>query len=969
MPENQSPSINFQWGGLFNSFARSKIPDGRCWRMANASVDLGILQARPGFGQIGRRPSTPEAWINTDICYGMGYGRYGTSEKYIFLIRPKPATYSAAYLYVYDPNTETWTTFGSDDNWNHRVTTRWMFTTWNQYIFGVNETDGLWKYDVTSILATAWTKVELKLSSIVSPTSSVSLNRPDYGIRKWATGTDTVVVHAPDYYAPGGGVGGSPSSASNTCTIDNNTGTWTSIQAVNGSAIAYATAWFVCRTDIDFSTQRNISFVVTVNSLDVDPATGPGATPWGDVRPHEEPWLNPSGAFKCYVSDDVAEVVGTWTAWGDARITKEFITTSPAQGMSSRYIEAIVTVDLDSIAESNSHDLTTIKSIAIGVPVVSGNDYSVTLSPLTLGGNFLSKPDTGSYLYKGGADPYNYYKTTLKDLVYRVQFYKHTATIAESAATEYTLSAKDSVGINSGGTVLMPLGAQTKITLPVPTGSYTKTRLWRKRHSDSGKWYLIEEIAAASLPATVTDARVDDVNDPIDWAEVTTRDSGATFGTSTIDEIPATCATSWKSHFVLGSGTKVYLSKAFDETQYYYPLDDPNSPNSGAVDTSDQTLGRTLYMSNDKSETVTNLVAQDHLYAVGPRHVYVMIGDRAIDATPFRKLPGSKGSLGPRAVCAYKDGILVGSRAGLYFYQASRAFASSNDSSTYQEEEMTKECRVSWNALVLGDPDNDLIVREFEDQILCIRGSNYMRLTRNGRWEEGTFSEDALHDGDSGGGDGDGGDGVDIGPGDGTDDITPAEEDPIDGGTEICYSNPALFTITYSWSGTSSGATTPTDWSLPTTTASHTAAKFVGTSSSGTLTASGTLTITITYTGGNPKPTYVYVTVTSNCLASATSPDYTTGYQSTVSVAISDGLGTSTYYGTNVQNSKDIHAEGTRTYRLKANSSGVATLALSVSGSASATTSQYALDGAELLIEAAHSAEIAECGSPITRPA
>ena len=74
--------VPFSFGGLFNSFGKSRVPFGRCYRMENATVERGILEARPGFRQLYRR----SGHSTSDVAYGYGYGKYGTSEKYLAFI-------------------------------------------------------------------------------------------------------------------------------------------------------------------------------------------------------------------------------------------------------------------------------------------------------------------------------------------------------------------------------------------------------------------------------------------------------------------------------------------------------------------------------------------------------------------------------------------------------------------------------------------------------------------------------------------------------------------------------------------------------------------------------------------------------------------------------------------------------------------------------------------------------------------
>ena len=931
----------FRFQPMQNTMSRSSLPEGMIYRMSNATVEDGDLRARLGFGQYPKRLTTPSAWTNADICYGFGYGRYKTYEYYLAAIKPNGT--SKTRIYVFDPSAATWAT-GTSDDWTQRTNSRWNFTTFDKYIYAVNETDGLWQFDMTAASPGTWKRANITLTSIVTPVSTAKIVKPPYETRLWSAANDTEAVTA------------SGSGYDYATSVIDADGNWTLAGWVNKGTPTPTAAWFTCdiedATSYDFSKKRYISAEVIIENPTLDTA--------GGSREQENPRiLMDASGYQAYIADDATAPFGTWTdaKWKKCNIIATVSTTATGP---DRVDGVRIDIDLDSSQQAaTAPDLTVIKRIAIRIPLRSGNVFSLRMSPLEIGGTFLNKPASGNYLSLGESDPVSYYAATAKELAYLVQYF-HTGTLAESAASKYLVTPAAAMGrsINGG----MYLGAGVTFDLPAPSGAYNRVRLWRQRRSDSNRWYLLEDNAAA---VTVTDYLVDAAGDPVAWP-ATYRESGATFGAQINQDISPDCVTTWKTHMVIGADNLIYFSEANVVTNYYFAPDDERNPTKGSIDTTDTTLGRTLYMSNDRSDSCLGFVSKDILYAVGRRGVYAFIGDSAVDGSGFRKLPGSYGAVSNTAIAEYQDGVLVGSQSGLYYHQASRALAVFNDFSTASVEELTKTVRPSWRSLLTTNADNELVICEDgEGGILCIRGSRYMYLNPSGHWEEGTLSEDALLDGDPNGGTGDGGDGVDINPGDGDIDVTPGEEDPIEGTTEVCYSDSSLFTIAYSWSGSSTGAAVPTDWSLPNNTASHSAAKDdIGTSSSGTLTASGTLTITITYIGGNPKPTHVYVKVTSDCLASATAPDYTTGYHSTVTVAISDGLGTSTYYGTNVQNSKDINAEGARTYRLNVVGT-AATLALSVSGSASATTSSFALDGASLAIQAAHVATIMPCGSPV----
>ena len=185
-------------------------------------------------------------------------------------------------------------------------------------------------------------------------------------------------------------------------------------------------------------------------------------------------------------------------------------------------------------------------------------------------------------------------------------------------------------------------------------------------------------------------------------------------------------------------------------------------------------------MAQDQSDTVTAIVAQDMLYAVGRRGTYAMAGDSAVESTPTRLLPNSRGCANAEAAIGHDGGVLVGAKDGLWWYRANRASVSGSET-VYESRELTADVRLSWKYLFEKYSDNPLVVGEREGELWIFRGSRYMRLTKSGRWEEGYLTRAALLTGTTGT------DGWDYpSPGDGSDGGTtyPDPDDPPTGGGE-----------------------------------------------------------------------------------------------------------------------------------------------------------------------------------------
>lgn len=199
----------------------------------------------------------------------------------------------------------------------------------------------------------------------------------------------------------------------------------------------------------------------------------------------------------------------------------------------------------------------------------------------------------------------------------------------------------------------------------------------------------------------------------------------------------------WKQCLVVGENKSAsnrvgvaYISYVGQPNMFLPPPDDAEDdpPNEDDID-----RGRSVYVSDNRAEPIYGIHGQDSLYFVTPLSCYAMVGDLPADATPPRRLPGSRGAVGQRASFGYGGGILVGSEDGLWFYSVGRGF-DGTDNGSMVERELTSAVRTSWKNL-LGTSYSGLIVTEFNDEILAINGTKYLKLTREGEWVEGTFTD------------------------------------------------------------------------------------------------------------------------------------------------------------------------------------------------------------------------------------
>jgi len=712
-----------QFGGLFNSLSKSQVPSGMAWRAINASVEYGVLEGRPGFGQLAKH-STFDV---DDRCWGLAYCEYDGTWEYLAVIQRDGETKSRLYrFYVSGGN---WTAIEVTDG-AVLDSSDWSFTQFDNYVYGVNATDGLYRHQIGIVHPTTgyWEKVTT--SAIVEPVgASVGTKYPPYtASRNWDAANDT-----PSAYSPG-----SDRGTSTTTFVQDSAANYTgSVQIsfpTDKGAEKNFVAWLVTTTNgagagVDF-TQSRYLYVTVETDRDTD------------TRANEEIRMLPraTDTVYVYISDDAAAAAGTWGDWIQC---KAYVVGIEPHRSHSGYVQVGIVIDLDSTNTPNTTILNAVKKIAIGIDASTGLDWALTFSPLVKGGVFLSKErpqDDMSY------DPESDY--TLRDVEYAYQYY-NSGTSAYGPANFLTLPVAKSYGFQLHDE-LIPMGAIAEITLPAGTGayataSYDKIRLWRKRHSDTDakRWQRIYEVAnPASGTVVYDDYRVDDEDDPTTWGAAETRpDLPAPEGVD--DSFSGKAIAAWKQHMVVAGGKQVFFSFANNPSAYRPSVED------GVVlsaDTDDPTVGRTMFMALDRSDSCLAIVADDVLYLGGKKGIYAVVGDSAGDSTPARRLAGSNGVTGRRAMCSYLGGVLVGSQDGLFFYRANRALVGAQDT-LYEHEKLTKDINASWYWLLQQEDPEFLVVREFQGEIYCICGRAFIKRTKTGKWQEGLLNSTTLTSG------------------------------------------------------------------------------------------------------------------------------------------------------------------------------------------------------------------------------
>jgi len=704
--------IEFPFSGLENTVYETKIRPGFHYRSWNATSERRVGEARGGLKQFFQR----SGFHPGDVCLGAGIGRFGTACDLILFIRRNGQSTVTVYCVSESGAVTTHTT----PAWTARVASPWSVHASAEYLYCTNADEGLWRKRIGDTSEASWRQVPTVLQSITRSEGEGMIDRPSeplgadsYPRRLWSTTTETL-----SEYQQYGGTSSSPTLA-----ITNGNLTLTFAANTTGFASWRQFAIATFASSVNWLDERYFWFEA---EIDAD---------WGSIAAQDSPSFNFFEDCRVYVSSSATAVPGLWsTQWKQGRLT--WIAAEESPNKPGRYVRAICSVDLDSThGATGTTVLNQIRKLAIGLPLQSKAGFQCTLSHLHQGGVFLNKPYFEDAMTQ---DPLLApYAPNLRDLDYVITSYNST-TALESSPTPLRIQRNFGYGLPVMDSAI-PLGAWAKIELPAPAPGYDRTRLYRKRHSDSGNWWLLEEVSAAQL---VLDARVDAANDPRPWNALLVRPSDHDFGTFSAP-IKGQCLAFWKGHLAVGAGPEVYLSYALNPTRFVNPV---RLTQPGAVDLDDPTLGRTLHISNDLGDHCLQLVAQDHLYAVGNRGVYVMMGDSALTASPFRHIPGSLGALGPRAACAYRGGVLVAARTGLYFYRANTTLLQSSVAG-FESELVSSSVTESYDELLLRGASSPVVVFENADDIWVLCGSFYLKRSRVGTWETGQFSPNALTNG------------------------------------------------------------------------------------------------------------------------------------------------------------------------------------------------------------------------------
>lgn len=692
--------------GLHTTLAVTAAPQDSSRESWNCTRERGIIEARPGFAVIQR--------FDASDCkvHGLAYAEYSGVREWVSIVT-LPGDTNASLIVLTEDSDGSWALDQDTYMVEQIQPSSWLFAQFGQYLYAVNETAGLYRRLVGATTGSGvWQKVNTRYRYNV--VGSVSTDTFDN--RLWDAATDTEEIYAPQTF-----------SVNDASTV-NADGSWTIEQTDDRGNQVSAYAFWVCTFSAgqDFGDERYLTLTV---SLEYDAL---------DVRPHENPVFRvnvPNEEPMVWLSANASAAVpststfkSAWSGWTAARVYDVEVDRDTLT----------LTIDLDAAAAAGL-DITSVRRFALGISIRAGNPYSAHLSPIRKGGTFMNKPRTGAYMT---VDPSSSYSTELKEIEYAVQYF-NSSTSAESSATILNLAIEEGYGLPAWPG-LIPRGARAVVEWQEGTGAnapanFDQVRVWRKRHSDEGRWWLIH--TGTNADGSIEDGRVDDLSDSIAWVAGTPTKRESSNDFSSVDQalLPQAIAT-WKGHVVLGVKQEVYLSYG-GSPELYVP---PTRDNPQFFDSDDPTMGRTLFMAQDASDQCIGAVADDLLYLIGLRGIYVMVGDSALDATPPRLLAGSKGAFGTRAFCKYQGGILAANEEGLYWHRGARALAAGSDS-LYEFENLTAGIEPTWKEFTSDSGRNGLmVVREWMGEIYVVLDSKFLMRTRSGKWLRGNWNRSAL---------------------------------------------------------------------------------------------------------------------------------------------------------------------------------------------------------------------------------
>lgn len=753
-------------GGLYNSFDQTKVPQGRCWSMQNATVLRGVVEGSPRYSLFGARSGTDP----DDIGWGAGHGKFASNAIQRLSITGSPT--GGTFTITFDGQTTGAIAFDASAidvlsalEALSNITIGDVKVTGGDLPSEYIDIEFRGQYANTSVDLMTTTD---SLTGGSSPASSIAHQitggtNEVYLVMVQHTGESTATLysvdasdgtytqlgtgfHASDWYFQQYGDKIWFINAADGLKVFQLGGTYGAAPSISSPTIAPVLSYTYSWSWIDFSsgfasiTQSGLGGAPTVTGT----ATGISIT---------------NGAVAVTAQTEVT-VTATYSAAQDFSFTDVWQILVQS-GSSSDAVIAQGAVRLDLI--NNDGTPATISPIAEAHPTRGTATFAVywahfgnserTLRDNTLKLQIKFTVDswaaskqvtirvTPGYSWMLDKVPFEFVSAiadpapTTGKIRYAYAYYD-AANLVESNLSEEVLTSTIPPG-PFGAYVTLELRGSSELTGSDRIFVYRQEKVsgeWRRLPVDANTLNTYGVANVTSGTTTYTDKWMEE-----DLKSFPSRSAPVFTSASSTLQDPAIGV--WKQSLVIGSNRKLWLSFVGIPQRFAPDPDDKDAViEFNQVNSDNPDVGRTVYLSDDRAEEVYAVFGQDSLYGVGPVSSYAIVGDSPLESSPPRRLPGSRGAVGTRAAFRYKGGIEVASDDGLFYYAVGRGF-SGEDNGALVEREETEEVRTSYTDTLLGSSYSDAIVVEHNDEIWLFNGTKYLRNNRNRSWEEGTFAD------------------------------------------------------------------------------------------------------------------------------------------------------------------------------------------------------------------------------------
>lgn len=209
-----------------------------------------------------------------------------------------------------------------------------------------------------------------------------------------------------------------------------------------------------------------------------------------------------------------------------------------------------------------------------------------------------------------------------------------------------------------------------------------------------------------------------------------------TFPVSTPSSFPGSGITAlgvWQERLVVARDTLLFISRQGLPLEYEPSVDD-----GGAFDPNSSAQGFTFYPDDTRSESIFAVVGKDALYIVTKSSIRCLFGTDPSNWT-LRRLPGTEGAVGSRAVISYKDGIVYLTPSGRLLYHQ-LGLSEPQLISKLVEPRVANQGigTLATSGAVLN------ILTTPNEEIAVYSGTGYYILDNNGSWRSGTLTH-AVH--------------------------------------------------------------------------------------------------------------------------------------------------------------------------------------------------------------------------------